>query len=78
MGKNIYIVYECDQWLSCSSMRVKCVCSTKESAIRNVLKNRKTDGWDSDEIREELENCSQTHGHAVNYHIEEATVGEWV
>lgn len=78
MGKNIYIVYECDKWLSCSSMRVKCVCNTKESAIRNVLKNRKTDGWDSDEIRKELENYSQTHVHAVNYHIEEATVGEWV
>ena len=90
MAKSIYIVYEGDEWLSYNSMRIKCVCNSKRSAIRSILKNHKMKWRDfpdyetrptkkemACEIKDELDNNLQTQGHTVNYFIEEMAVGEW-
>ncbi|MGN0089588.1 MAG: hypothetical protein ACI36Z_01345 [Alloprevotella sp.] len=87
----MYIVYEGDQWLSCSSMNVKCICLTMDDAINKVLKEHKMT-WDdfpeyderptkSDmdyELRKELKTNWQTQGHSVNYLIEEVSTNEWM
>ena len=89
MANRVYIVYEGDQWLSRSSMEVKCISPTKEDAINKVLKNhalRQSDFPDDDditpeemedEIRRDLELNGQTQGYTVNYHIQEMEISTW-
>lgn len=91
MKQSVFIVYQGNQWLSWDSMEVKCICPTKEDAIKNVLKNHRMT-WDdfpeydkkptkSDmayEIRRELKLNSQTQGHSVNYLIEEFAMRKWI
>ena len=76
--QEVYNVFECDAWLSYSSMEHKASCVTLEEAIDLIMKNGEfRKDCDMDYVREFLTEHLQTPLTGINYCITVAEVGEW-
>ena len=81
---DIYLLYECDTWLTRDSMELLGVFSTYPKmieALRDIadtaIKEGHLNADNADEIVEEFETISQTQGYATNYLYEVATLDEY-
>lgn len=84
--RNLYVVYQTDEWHSIDCRRCKGVFESKQEAIAKIVDNHKISPleWDdmtADEFKEELaselDSFSQTQGYSTNYEIDEVTLNEW-
>lgn len=71
--KNVYVVYDGDEWLSYMSLAVCGIFTSKRMAINAILKREEQDQIktkdDRAQMRRQLEDGLQTQGYQRNYQI---------
>jgi len=84
--KEVYLVYETDEWHTRKSYELRGVYDDKEAAICGILEDL-FGFWDDDDegtknlaanLRKELEETDQTQGLATNYEIVRWAMNVWM
>lgn len=73
--KNIYIVYETDQWHSTGSREIAMLTANRQNAVNSILK--KFAPAEVKNVQKHLDTINQTQGYETNFEIEETTLDEW-
>ena len=74
----VFDVFECDTWLSTSSMEHKATCNSLKEAVNLIMEHGTFDECsDMEYIRDSLMEHRQTQTGDINYIISEVEVGVW-